>query len=175
MEKDKRWRKGFPPHTGWWNASRSKTPESWRWFDADKKQWGEYCNDSFGASEAGQRAANSAYATSDPDKQIKWRSYYPKDARVPRVDPERPQGGHQARSRRPGQRQCQAQGRGGDPVPHEEAEVQGGVMARPYTRDYRDYLIEIGDRVQFDSDGETLEGQGCRARFCGKLSEDSGR
>jgi hypothetical protein len=90
MEKDKRWRKGFPPHTGWWNASRSKTPESWRWFDADKKQWGEYCNDSFGASEAGQRAANSAYATSDPDKQIKWRSYYPKDARVPRVDPSGP-------------------------------------------------------------------------------------
>lgn len=87
MKNDNKWRKGFPPHTGWWNASRSETSDTWRWFDAHKKQWGDYCNEGFEAKEAAQRARISAYETDDPDKQIKWRSYYPKDARVPRVDP----------------------------------------------------------------------------------------
>lgn len=32
-------------------------------------------------------------------------------------------------------------------------------MAQPYTRDYNDYLTEIGDRVEFKSGGETLRGE----------------
>lgn len=50
-------------------------------------------------------------------------------------------------------------------------------MANRYTRDYRDYLIEIGDRVQFHAEGMimtgTVSGRGAAGNYL-RISGDDG-
>jgi hypothetical protein len=82
---DNKWHDGPPPFAGWWNASRTKTTTSWRWWNG--KNWGDYTPDHADAEEAAERANVPAYETDDPDKQIKWRWTYPKKARVQRHPP----------------------------------------------------------------------------------------
>lgn len=74
------WHKGPPPHVGWWNASGIRHPEAWRWWDG--KNWSFVAYASNSAKWAG-KAAQMGHT----DTGIEWTDYYPKNARVPRVDP----------------------------------------------------------------------------------------
>ncbi len=78
---DRTWHKGPPPHPGWWNASAYRDHEVWRWWNGE--EWSFNVLSSDGPRYAAGKAA-FAYAGEIP---IEWTDYYPKDARVPRIDP----------------------------------------------------------------------------------------
>lgn len=74
------WHKGAPPHVGWWNASAFRNPLNWRWWDGT--QW------SLVVSENEAIEVVAIYAiVKCPWTFIEWTDFYPKNARVPRVDP----------------------------------------------------------------------------------------
>jgi len=71
----RKWNKGFPPHTGWWNASVRRDENVWRWFDAEKKQWGRAC-----FSSATKDVVNWCATTPALRKdvgRIEWTDYWP--------------------------------------------------------------------------------------------------
>lgn len=74
------WRTGKPDHVGWYNASRSKSEESWRWFNG--KNWSDLVRPSNSALQAAETANSKAYF--DREKPIYYRTYWPKNARVSR-------------------------------------------------------------------------------------------
>lgn len=80
---ERKWNSGPPPHVGWWNASTRENPDMWRWWDG--KQW------SFPAFpfELDIDAARFSTQKSDFQSEIKWTDYYPENARVPRINPEK--------------------------------------------------------------------------------------
>ena len=75
------WHKGPPPHIGWWNASHCRFESIWRWWDG--KCWSNWAtimaSSEFAARYAEQKASNQS--------NIEWTHYYPENARVPRVNP----------------------------------------------------------------------------------------
>lgn len=75
------WKYGPPPHVGWWNSNFYGSDSVWRWWDG--RQWGFCANESDSAEQAGRMAESKRH----PNDFIRWRYYYPKDARVPRIDP----------------------------------------------------------------------------------------
>ncbi len=79
------WHKGPPPHVGWWNASVIRVEENWRWWEA-----GEWSNPAY-FDEPPEVAADIATHVSPEQSAIEWTDYWPKNARVPRLDPT---GGH---------------------------------------------------------------------------------
>jgi len=78
----RKWHKGPPPHIGWWNASLMNDPKSWRWWNG--KHWSDNCFPSEDENTAALQAANRSVWS---DTEIEWTNYYPKNARVPRIDP----------------------------------------------------------------------------------------
>jgi hypothetical protein len=74
------WRKGPPPHVGWWNASTEKDSGIWRWWSGE--YWSPAVNQTSNPGDvlyaSGRRGCQGA---------VRWNDYYPADARVPRVDP----------------------------------------------------------------------------------------
>ena len=84
MNDDLKWRSGPPPHVGWWNASIKKRPNLWRWWNGS--HWSMFASESYNNEGAAISAAWIFFSTLE----IKWRSYYPKNARVPRIDPRKP-------------------------------------------------------------------------------------
>ena len=80
----RKWNKGFPPHTGWWNASVIKSSSTWRWFDAESQTWSAFASETNSADEAAERAAIKETTAS---VFIEWTDYWPENARVPRIDP----------------------------------------------------------------------------------------
>lgn len=75
------WRSGPPPHIGWWMANASKVPSMWRWWDGSS--WGasvHWCQTS-------EYAAERSEIKSFTGPTILWTSYYPRNARVPRINP----------------------------------------------------------------------------------------
>ena len=76
------WNKGAPPHAGWWNASRLRATDAWRWWNGS--EWSIQANQGHSAVEAADRAE---LRVSDQDS-VEWTNYYPKNARVPRINPE---------------------------------------------------------------------------------------
>lgn len=74
------WRSGPPPHVGWWNASANRGLDAWRWWDG--KQWSLFAY----SQELSDMAASVAGRPA-PECDIKWTHFYPKNARVPRIDP----------------------------------------------------------------------------------------
>lgn len=76
------WRKGPPPHVGWWNASVQRDHEAWRWWDG--KRWSN-------AAFKGDRPKSVAEMAATPsgwgEGRVEWTDYWPKNARVPRVAP----------------------------------------------------------------------------------------
>ncbi len=76
------WHKGPPPHVGWWNASRKRAIDLWRWWDGE--QWSQGARARRTASAAAPIAKRPAWS---PKNEIEWSDYYPADARVPRLDP----------------------------------------------------------------------------------------
>ena len=75
------WRKGPPPHVGWWNASNRQAEIIWRWWDG--QCWSYPANEDFSRKQA-------TYGAKIPDGngyEVEWTDYYPERARVPRIDP----------------------------------------------------------------------------------------
>jgi len=81
----RKWNKGFPPHTGWWNASINRSEIVWRWFDASTQQWGQPCS-KYASPDALMRAASTPVPKYESFN-IEWTDYWPENARVPRIDP----------------------------------------------------------------------------------------
>jgi hypothetical protein len=76
------WRKGKPKERGWFNASRTQSESTWRWFDG--KRWSQALTGvgRTDAAEAAELAKEKAYY--DRHKPIEYRTYWPEGARVPR-------------------------------------------------------------------------------------------
>ena len=75
------WRKGPPPFVGWWNAGRTCDAHYWRWWNG--KQWSIPARD----TESAKTAAHSACTATMRSEPILYRTYYPANARVPRMAP----------------------------------------------------------------------------------------
>jgi hypothetical protein len=76
------WHKGPPPHIGWWNASNGKVNIFWRWWNG--KHWSEPC---FSGDCANTAARYAKIKHQGWPEEIEWTNYYPKNARVPRINP----------------------------------------------------------------------------------------
>ena len=77
------WHSGPPPHVGWWNASIMLIEDAWRWWDGDRWSRAVYENES-----ANDAAHSASLPAAEPrNESIKWTDYYPKNARVSRIDP----------------------------------------------------------------------------------------
>ena len=75
------WRKGAPPHVGWWLAGYERLRNVWRWWDG--RQWSRPAYD----HQPAQHAAICALRRDDKQDAILWSHYYPEGARVPRITP----------------------------------------------------------------------------------------
>ena len=79
---ERKWHKGPPPHVGWWNASPVGDANMWCWWNGNN--WSasvpNWENQDFAAELSG---FPSKYNCTE----ILWRDHYPKNARVPRIDP----------------------------------------------------------------------------------------
>lgn len=80
-EQKRVWHSGPPPHVGWWQASGSRNPQLWRWWNGTN--WSlpvmkDYCDEWL------QEAVKSPTVLMN----ILWNDYWPADARVPRLAPE---------------------------------------------------------------------------------------
>lgn len=80
------WNSGPPPHIGWWNASMSMDDRVWRWWDG--KGWSYSAMESYPLGQVIRRAMNPSNYT---ENEIQWTTYWPRNARVPRIDPRGPQ------------------------------------------------------------------------------------
>ena len=74
------WHAGPPPHIGWWNASAARSDNGWRWWNGE--DWSRIVWNDTTAVDAGKYSKLAAV-----DPHIEWTGYYPRNARVPRIDP----------------------------------------------------------------------------------------
>lgn len=82
-EEDLKWRRGKPKTPRWYNASRTRTETTWRWFDG--KRWSQAFIPPFDdGPPTMDDIKEKAYA--DRSKPILYRTYWPDDARIPRPD-----------------------------------------------------------------------------------------
>jgi len=79
---DRKWHSGPPPHVGWWNASHFMNNEIWRWWNGTR--WSRFITSNTAPVTAGDIANLTPECTVDD---IYWSDYWPKNARVPRIDP----------------------------------------------------------------------------------------
>lgn len=86
MREDLIWRKGPPPHVGWWNASTKRDEHIWRWWNG--RYWSMPANEDFSAKWAGRASRKKAVFCLD----VEYRTFYPKNARVPRIVDARKEG-----------------------------------------------------------------------------------
>jgi hypothetical protein len=80
------WNKGYPPFTGWWCTKIGPVTDVWRWFNAKKQTWSIGVSDIHSAECAARLAVQKSPAR---PARIEWTDYWPKNARVPRIDPRR--------------------------------------------------------------------------------------
>ena len=73
------WHKGPPPHVGWWNASVAGDLTAWRWWNG--AFWSE------AAYEEDDEGLVDYFASIGTRNEVEWTRYYPKNARVPRINP----------------------------------------------------------------------------------------
>lgn len=77
------WKIGPPPAIGWWNASRQRNEDMWRWWNGET--WSVVVHDDYEPEEAGAVALVVDSWQGDP---IEWTWYWPHLARVKRgVEP----------------------------------------------------------------------------------------
>lgn len=79
---ESKWHSGPPPHVGWWNASNCRHEDAWRWWNGFS--WSLDASSKYPAEKACDMAARIDTYQLD----IEWCDYYPKNARVPRINPE---------------------------------------------------------------------------------------
>ena len=77
------WHKGPPPHIGWWNASRVRDPDYWRWWDGKGWSWAVHKYDT--STEVCM--FSNLITDSILAENIHWNDYWPENARVPRIKP----------------------------------------------------------------------------------------
>lgn len=77
---ERRWHSGPPPYIGWWHASAGRLDDIFRWWDGSN--WSCPARPSMSMEEA-------AYWAKCKDRyvSIEWTTYWPKNARVPRIKP----------------------------------------------------------------------------------------
>jgi uncharacterized protein YeaO (DUF488 family) len=80
------WNKGYPPFTGWWCTKIGPITNLWRWFDAEKQTWSISAATFYTAEMAALSAAEEDW---DRPDLTEWSYSWPKNARVPRIDPRR--------------------------------------------------------------------------------------
>lgn len=73
-----KWNSGPPPHIGWWNASRCREDDIWRWWDGYCWSLGANCTDSAELAATLAKCKDRTYA------EVEWTHRYPVDARVSR-------------------------------------------------------------------------------------------
>ena len=78
-----KWLSGPPPFVGWWNASSGRNPVIWRWWNG--KHWS--CGVNCTTIDAEQAEFEARYPASDRPEVYEWTWRWPKNARVPRIDP----------------------------------------------------------------------------------------
>lgn len=84
------WHKGPPPHIGWWNASIDPTKvfnhanDCWRWWNGRCWSHAAWSKSTDGAITC---AAQAEWANFNSQDEIFWSNFYPRNARVPRIDP----------------------------------------------------------------------------------------
>lgn len=76
-----KWRSGPPPHIGWWNASKFKYSQIWRWWDG--KQW----STAVSSADSSPLAADLAKRPAPVQSNIKWNDYWPETCPFPRPVP----------------------------------------------------------------------------------------
>lgn len=76
------WRKGPPPHAGWWNASRSRDTEVWRWWNGAR-----WSADAFSEMGAYMAADIAGMPSIEHPAQIEWSDYWPENAGIERSAP----------------------------------------------------------------------------------------
>jgi len=76
------WKKGPPPHVGWWNASKCENLIAWRWWNGS--YWSEFALDHATPEVA---AAIAVFRSNVRPALIEWTDYWPENARVPRIKP----------------------------------------------------------------------------------------
>jgi hypothetical protein len=76
----RKWNSGPPPHVGWW-LTQTTAGEWWRWWGG--RHWSIGCKS--GSNDPGWIA--SVKRDGFPLAGIRWTTYWPKNARVPRIDP----------------------------------------------------------------------------------------
>lgn len=85
MDTERIWHKGPPPHIGWWMTKRPETTlVAWRWWAGSG--WSVFCNENESPKSAGDWVEWSS--CSYTAREIEWTDFYPKNARVPRINPE---------------------------------------------------------------------------------------
>lgn len=91
MSAGRTWRKGPPPHVGWWNATSDPkdAPETFSWWNG--RRWSLGSQPDADAEMAARRAKFPRDIGDAPN--VRWTHYYPLNARVPRVDPRKAKGG----------------------------------------------------------------------------------
>ena len=76
---ERTWHSGPPPHVGWWNASNTRNPNIWRWWDG--KNW------SFGFRPHHLVEHADCSKVAPHYYPIEWTDHWPSNARVPRIAP----------------------------------------------------------------------------------------
>ena len=71
------WHSGKPPCVGWYNASKQRQANCWRWWDGQFWSLPAYEN------EKSDLAIQSAFAKAEFQDCIEWTTYWPKNPRVP--------------------------------------------------------------------------------------------
>lgn len=79
---DRVWRRGPPPHVGWWQASQVRNEDVWRWWNG--VNWSIGVHPGRSAEEAARSASIPEVRSTAP---ILYTTYWPENARVPRIDP----------------------------------------------------------------------------------------
>lgn len=81
MKDEHIWHSGPPPHIGWWNASWNRCSTSWRWWNGES--WSASCC----PHDPMRHVARMATLRGPITGHVEWTHYWPKNARVPRIDP----------------------------------------------------------------------------------------
>ena len=80
---ERKWHSGPPPHVGWWQASIERAGGRWRWWDGCR--WSVTGFEDMTSEDAAFVASCvSRLADVFP---VEWTTYWPENARVPRIDP----------------------------------------------------------------------------------------
>jgi len=80
------WHDGPPPHVGWWVASSLEDELCWRWWNGKEWSYPVWPNSHM------RWVVDAARMRSHSKEAMQWTTYYPADARVPRVAPIHTQG-----------------------------------------------------------------------------------